>query len=80
MNTVTVERLLDAHRDGRRAGGDAIWALLNLELWFRTFIDGDGVQTLPEPVDPSIRFESASALAGSAVPSSPVGSSFRQTA
>ena len=30
-------------------GGDAIWALLNLELWYRTFIDGDGVQTLPEP-------------------------------
>jgi hypothetical protein len=44
-----VERLLDAHRSGRRGGGDAIWALLNLELWFRTFIDGEGVQTLPEP-------------------------------
>jgi asparagine synthase (glutamine-hydrolysing) len=28
---------------------DAIWALLNLELWYRTFIDGDGVQTLPLP-------------------------------
>ena len=24
-----------------------LWSLLNLELWFRTFIDGDGVQTLP---------------------------------
>jgi len=23
--------------------------LLNLELWFRTFIDGDGVQTLSAP-------------------------------
>jgi hypothetical protein len=44
-----VERLLDAHREGRVAGGDAIWALLNLELWYRTFIDGDGVQSLPDP-------------------------------
>ncbi len=42
-------RLVEAHRAGQRAGGDAIWALLNLELWFRTFIDGDGVQTLPSP-------------------------------
>ena len=41
-----VTRMLDDHRDGRRAGGDAVWALLNLELWYRTFIDGDGVQTL----------------------------------
>ncbi|MGH9348988.1 MAG: asparagine synthase (glutamine-hydrolyzing) [Vicinamibacterales bacterium] len=44
-----VARLIDAHLAGRRAGGDAIWALLNLELWFRTFIDGDGFQTLPAP-------------------------------
>ena len=41
------ERLLDDTRAGRRAGGDSIWALLNLELWYRTFIDGQGIQTLP---------------------------------
>jgi asparagine synthase (glutamine-hydrolysing) len=41
-----VERLLDAHAAGAVQGGDAIWSLLNLELWYRTFIDGDGVQTL----------------------------------
>ena len=28
---------------------DRIWSLLNLELWFRTFIDKDGVQTLGTP-------------------------------
>jgi asparagine synthase (glutamine-hydrolysing) len=49
VQPAAVAALLDAHREGRRAGGDAIWALLNLELWFRTFIDGEGVQTLPSP-------------------------------
>jgi asparagine synthase (glutamine-hydrolysing) len=49
LDAGAVERLLDTHRDGVRRGGDAIWALLNLELWYRTFIDGEGVQTLPSP-------------------------------
>jgi asparagine synthase (glutamine-hydrolysing) len=42
-----VERLLRDHAEGRTNGGDRIWSLLNLELWYRTFIDGEGVQTLP---------------------------------
>jgi asparagine synthase (glutamine-hydrolysing) len=46
VNPDAVARLLDDHRAGLRKGGDAIWALLNLELWHRTFIDGEGVQTL----------------------------------
>ena len=37
------------HAAGRTDGGDRIWSLLNLELWYRTFIDGEGVQTLPTP-------------------------------
>jgi asparagine synthase (glutamine-hydrolysing) len=41
-----VERLLGAHATGETEGGDAIWSLLNLELWYRTFIDGEGVQTV----------------------------------
>jgi asparagine synthase (glutamine-hydrolysing) len=51
INAPAVERLLDGHRAGTVNGGDAIWALMNFELWFRTFIDGDGVQSLamPEP-------------------------------
>jgi asparagine synthase (glutamine-hydrolysing) len=44
-----VERLLDDHVSGRADGGDAIWTLLNVELWYRTFIDGGGIQTLPGP-------------------------------
>jgi asparagine synthase (glutamine-hydrolysing) len=51
-NPAAVERLLDDTGSGRRAGGDAIWALVNLELWYRTFIDGDGVQTLTVPGRP----------------------------
>jgi asparagine synthase (glutamine-hydrolysing) len=49
MNPAAVATLLDDHRDGRRGAGDAIWGLFNLELWYRTFIDGDGIQTLPAP-------------------------------
>jgi asparagine synthase (glutamine-hydrolysing) len=41
-----VERLLAAHASGAADGGDAIWSLLNLELWYRTFVDGEGVQTV----------------------------------
>jgi asparagine synthase (glutamine-hydrolysing) len=42
-----VEALLRDHAAGRTEGGDRIWSLLNLELWYRTFIDKEGVQTLP---------------------------------
>jgi asparagine synthase (glutamine-hydrolysing) len=44
-----VEQLIDAHRAGATDGTDALWALLNLELWYRTCIDGDGVQVLHAP-------------------------------
>jgi asparagine synthase (glutamine-hydrolysing) len=46
IDPVAVEQLLAAHVDGRQDGADAIWSLMNLELWYRTFIDGEGVQTL----------------------------------
>jgi asparagine synthase (glutamine-hydrolysing) len=42
-----IEGLLDAHTKGQIDGGDAIWSLLNLELWYRTFIDGGGIQSIP---------------------------------
>jgi asparagine synthase (glutamine-hydrolysing) len=42
-----IERLIDAHAAGRTEGGDALWSLLNLELWYRTYIDSGGVQSLP---------------------------------
>jgi asparagine synthase (glutamine-hydrolysing) len=49
IDPVAVERLLSAHAAGTAEGGDAIWSLFNLELWYRTYIDGGGVQTLPSP-------------------------------
>src|SRR5262245_23642929 len=44
-----VDRLLRDHANGRTDGGDRIWSLMNLELWHRTFIDKEGVQTLATP-------------------------------
>jgi asparagine synthase (glutamine-hydrolysing) len=49
LDPAGVERLLADHASGRIDGGDRIWSLLNLELWYRTFIDKDGIQTLSEP-------------------------------
>jgi asparagine synthase (glutamine-hydrolysing) len=47
LDPAAVDRLLQDHAAGRTEGGDRLWALLNLELWHRTFIDKEGVQTLP---------------------------------
>jgi len=49
IDPAAVERLLADHASDRTEGGDRIWSLLNLELWYRTFIDEEGIQTLPEP-------------------------------
>src|SRR5687767_12093176 len=46
IDRAAVDRLLAAHAAGEAEGGDAIWSLLNVELWYRTFIDGEGVQTV----------------------------------
>jgi asparagine synthase (glutamine-hydrolysing) len=48
LEPARVEKLIAAHAGGRVTGGDALWSLLNLELWYRTFIDAGGVQTLPD--------------------------------
>jgi asparagine synthase (glutamine-hydrolysing) len=47
IDPAAVDRLLRNHADGRTDGTDRIWTLLNLELWHRTFIDQEGIQTLP---------------------------------
>ena len=50
MAPAAVESLLQAAARGVHGQADVVWSLVNLELWFRTFIDGDGVQTLPSPL------------------------------
>jgi asparagine synthase (glutamine-hydrolysing) len=47
-----VEKLLSPDAIRTTQDADAVWALLNLEIWYRTFIDGDGIQTLPSHVAP----------------------------
>jgi asparagine synthase (glutamine-hydrolysing) len=44
-----VTAMIDAHAAGAIDAGDALWSLMNLELWYRTFIDGEGIQTLHSP-------------------------------
>jgi asparagine synthase (glutamine-hydrolysing) len=46
FDTRAVTALIDDHAAGRRDAGDVLWSLLNLELWYRTWIDGEGVQHL----------------------------------
>jgi asparagine synthase (glutamine-hydrolysing) len=46
-NPAAVEALISAHASGDADGTDALWSLMNLELWYRTHIDGGGIQTLP---------------------------------
>ena len=36
------QRKLEEHRSGRRDHTEILWALLNLELWARVCVDGDG--------------------------------------
>jgi asparagine synthase (glutamine-hydrolysing) len=64
FDTGAVDALLRRHANGQEVG-DQVWSLLNLELWFRTFIDGEGSQHLPPPTlraTSSIAFAHASAI------------------
>ena len=47
IDPIAVDLLLRDHAAGRTRGGDRLWSLFNLELWYRTFIDQQGVQVLP---------------------------------
>jgi asparagine synthase (glutamine-hydrolysing) len=66
VDAAAVDRLLTAHAEGHTDGGDRIWSLLNLELWHRTFIDKEGVQTLPEAAGPSASGSHARGIPGQA--------------
>jgi hypothetical protein len=62
LDPSAVTRLLDEHRAGRGAHGDTIWALLNLELWYRTWIDREGIQQLAPATRPPSRLDAPADL------------------
>ncbi len=43
FNRSSIERLIAEHQGGRAEHGERLWALLNLELWYRLFIDGEKI-------------------------------------
>lgn len=47
FDPVEVRRLVAGHRDGSVNNAERLWTLLNLELWHRIFIDGEGVDAFP---------------------------------
>ncbi len=50
FNHNTVGRILAEHQTGTQNHGHKLWALLNIELWFRLFLDG------PAPTGPRTLF------------------------
>jgi asparagine synthase (glutamine-hydrolysing) len=51
----TIRRIFTEHRAGHRDHGNRIWRLLNLELWQRVFLDGEG--------DPAVSSSQTNAVA-----------------
>ena len=51
----TIRRIFAEHRAGHRDHGNRIWRLLNLELWQRVFLDGEG--------DPAVSSSQTNAVA-----------------
>ena len=49
FDPAAIERLIGDHAAGRTDAADSLWSAFNLELWYRTWIDGGGIQHLPVP-------------------------------
>jgi asparagine synthase (glutamine-hydrolysing) len=60
-----VRALLDRHRRGAPGCADALWMLLNLELWFRIFVDGSAPEPLPSAAPAAARTTVSLACASS---------------
>jgi len=41
FNRAALTELVGEHRTGRASHTDALWLLLNFEIWHRIFMDGD---------------------------------------
>jgi hypothetical protein len=44
MNAIS--RMADAHLRGEQKHDQRLWALVNLEIWQRIFLDGEGVDAV----------------------------------
>jgi asparagine synthase (glutamine-hydrolysing) len=51
-------QMLDEHRGGKVEHGTRLWALICLEMWYRTWIDSDSNQRLTDADDPFAGFMS----------------------
>jgi len=46
FNADRLQALIDDHVSGRRDNATKLWALIQLELWLRTFVDGQARESL----------------------------------
>ena len=44
-----IEKMVGEHESGTANHADRLWLLLNLELWQRTFLDGEEPAAVREP-------------------------------
>ena len=51
--------LLDQHRRGRMDHNYRLWILLNLELWWRMYIDGTSLDSLNQLIDDGLELRAA---------------------
>jgi asparagine synthase (glutamine-hydrolysing) len=54
FNTEFVHALVEQHQRGEANHSERLWSLVNLEMWFRRFIDGDDTSVHSENTDESL--------------------------
>jgi asparagine synthase (glutamine-hydrolysing) len=64
FNTEYLARQLDEHVQGARDNTDALWTVLNFELWTRVFIDGQSCASVSDELVESIQPSRQACLAG----------------
>lgn len=55
FNAEYVRRIVDEHVSGRVDHNYRLWILINLEFWYRSFIDGESIASQREHVDATMR-------------------------
>jgi asparagine synthase (glutamine-hydrolysing) len=52
FNRSILQQMVAEHRSGRASHADALWLLVNLEIWLRIFIDGEATGDVMRAVSP----------------------------